>query len=373
MVEITPVASKEHSLSLRLLHSVPLPFAPREQCLVPGHPHVLIADAFGGRLSIVDFAAGHVNADHELSGHNLRGLVLDPSGKDLLVSHQIVNQQAATTRENIERGVLMANVVEVLPLDGLLKRGAKVESSSRLLRLGTPGAGAGDPAGMVVLDGEQLVVALAGVNEAALVRRNGETRWRLPVGRRPTAVVPAAAGQLVIVVNTFDDSLSVVDVRRGLVTRSIGLGPRPKLGSQERGEQLFFDARLGRDGWLSCHSCHTDGHSNGLLADTLGDHTYGTPKRTLTLLNTALTDPWAWNGEMKYLHDQVRHSLEETMQSRSVTAEQVDDLVSFLHTLPPPPPVEPLSKEEADRRQVERGRQIFQECGCALPYSAADL
>jgi hypothetical protein len=365
VVDLTPLYSEGKGARLRLLHTVRLPFAPREQCMLPGHPYVLVADAFSGRMAVVDYSSGRIVAVHELSGHNLRGLVLGPDGEELLVSHQILNQHAAATRENIERGVLMANVVEVLPLDRLLTPGAKLEGSGRILRIGTRGAGAGDPAGLAVLGGERVLVALAGVNEVALVRLSGETVCRLPVGRRPTLVVPAAAGQPVVVVNTFDDSLSLVDVRRGLVTGSISLGPRPKLSPQERGELLFYDARLGRDGWLSCHSCHTDGHSNGLLADTLGDNTYGTPKRTLTLLNTALTDPWAWNGQMKYLHDQVRHSLVETMQSRKTTEEQVDDLVSFLHTLPPPPPVEPLHGDEADRRQVERGRQIFQERGCA--------
>jgi cytochrome c peroxidase len=363
VVEVSAPSPKANSISLRMLHTIHLPLAPREQCVLPGRPYVLVADAFGGHLAVVDFVTGQVRAVHALDGHNLRGMVLGPSGKELLVSHQILNQHAATTRENIQRGVLMANVVQVLPLDCLLMPGAKLEGSGQLLHLGTPGAGAGDPAGLAVLDGERFVVALAGVNELALVRMCGETVWRLPVGCRPTAVVPAGAG-FVVVVNTFGNSVSVVDVRRDLVMRSINLGPPPRLDPQERGEQLFFDARLGRDGWLSCHSCHSDGHTNGLLADTLGDKTYGTPKRTLTLLNTALTDPWAWNGEMKYLHDQVRHSLDETMHARFVTAEQVDDLVSFLHTLPPPPPLNPLGKDEADRRQIERGRQIFQERGC---------
>src|SRR5262249_53279601 len=150
----------------------------------------------------------------------------------------------------------------------------------------------------------------------ALVQSDGTTRGRIPVGRRPRAIVP---GQPLVIVNTFDDSLSLLDVRQGSVTRHISLGPPPKLEARDRGELLFFDARLGRDGWLSCHSCHSDGHTNGLLADTLGDNTYGTPKRTLTLMGTALTDPWGWNGGMKYLHDQVHQSVEQTMHAAGAT------------------------------------------------------
>jgi cytochrome c peroxidase len=303
-------------------------------------------------------------AVHELAGHNLRGLALDAGRKQLLVSHQILNQRAATTRENIGRGVLMANVVRVLPLERVLSR-ADLGAVGRLLRLGTTGAGAGDPAGLAAVDAEQIAVALAGVNQVALVRMDGGAARRIGVGRRPTAVLGGAGNMPLVVINTFDDSLGLVDVKSGTVTRTLPLGPQPLLGPKERGELLFYDARLGRDGWLSCHSCHGDGHTNGLLADTLGDNTYGTPKRTLTLMNTALTDPWAWNGEIKYLHDQVQKSLLETMHSRPATADQVNDLVSFLHTLPPPPPAEPVRADEADRRRVERGRAIFQEHGCS--------
>jgi cytochrome c peroxidase len=363
VVNLTPLVSSADAVTLHIACTIRLPFAPRTQCALPGSS-VAVADAFGGRLAIVDVAGGRLRAIHNLACHNLRGLAVDREGKELLLCCQLLNQRAATTQVNIERGVLMDNVVRTLPLDGLLTPGFDVEASGRLLRLGAPGAGAGDPAGLAVLDAKQLAVALAGVNDVALVGADGQTVWRVAVGRRPTAVLPGQAEQPLVVINTFDDSLTLVDIRRGKVTRSITLGPRSELGPQERGELLFFDARLARDGWLSCHSCHSDGHTNGLLADTLGDNTYGTPKRTLTLRNTALTDPWAWNGEMKYLHDQVRQSLGQTMHAGSVTEEQVNDLVSFLHTLPPPPPAEPVTADEADRRRVERGRSVFQQRGC---------
>jgi DNA-binding beta-propeller fold protein YncE/mono/diheme cytochrome c family protein len=350
--------------SLRVQHTVHLPFAPRLQCVVPKGSHVVVADAFGGHLAVVDGAAGRLVAVHELNGHNLCGLTLSADGQQLLVAHQILDQKAPTTRENIAQGALMANVVQRIAVDRLLTPGADLNQGGQVIRLGTVGAGAGDPAGITVVDAGRIAVALAGVQEVALVDADGTTTRRIAVGRRPTAIIPGPAGQPLVVVNTFDDSLSLLDPERGAVTATIGLGPRPQLGPQERGEQLFFDARLGRDGWLSCHSCHTDGHTNGLLADTLGDNTYGTPKRTLTLRGTALTDPWAWNGEMKYLHDQVHKSLVETMHATAVTAEQVNDLTSFLHTLSPPPPLEPVTNEPADRDQVERGRRIFQEHGC---------
>jgi DNA-binding beta-propeller fold protein YncE/cytochrome c peroxidase len=370
VVDLAPLSSPARHVSLRVVHVIRLPFAPRIQCVLPGGSQVAVADSFGGHLAVVDAAAGRLVAAHELNGHNLRGLALGADGRQLLVSHQVLAQRAAATRENISRAVLMANVLRSIPLDRLLRPGADLDGISRLTPLGSVGAGAGDPAGVAVTESGQTAVALAGVNEVALVRPDGQTARRVATGRRPTTVVAGAPGQPLVVVNTFDDSLSLLDPREGRITGKVFLGPQPKLDPKDRGELLFYDARLSRDGWLSCHSCHTDGHTNGLLADTLGDGTYGTPKRTLTLMNTALTDPWAWNGEVKYLHDQVRQSLTETMHAPSVAADQVNDLVSFLHTLPPPPPVEPVTADQADRDRVERGRRVFHErhcAGCHIP------
>jgi DNA-binding beta-propeller fold protein YncE len=359
-VEIIDLASPS---APRVLHTIRLPFPPRLQCALPGGTQVAVADAFGGRLAVMDVTAGRLVAVHELPGHNLRGLAVSADGRELLVSHQILDEHAPTTLENIRQGVLMANAVRRLPIDRLASEQDKLNEAGSLIRLGAVGAGAGDPAGIAPIGDSQLAVALAGVHEVALLDRDGKTTRRVAVGRRPTALVPGPDGQL-IVLNTFGDSLSLLAPRRGAVTRTIPLGPSPKLTFKDRGELLFFDARLSVDGWLSCHSCHTDGHTNGLLADTLGDGTYGTPKRTLTLLGTRLTDPWAWNGQMKYLHDQVEQSLTQTMHDPAFTPDHVGDLTTFLHNLPPPPPLAPVTADRVDREQVERGRLVFQRRGC---------
>ena len=80
---------------------------------------------------------------------------------------------------------------------------------------------------------------------------------------------------------------------------------------------LFHDARLSHDGWFSCHSCHTDGHTNGLLADTLGDGSYGTPKRVPSLRGVKDTGPFGWTGGAKDLEAQLRSSVETTMRGPS--------------------------------------------------------
>ena len=89
---------------------------------------------------------------------------------------------------------------------------------------------------------------------------------------------------------------------------------------------------------MSCHSCHTDGHTNGLLSDTLGDGSYGAPKRVPSLLGVAATGPWTWTGSMDRLEDQVRKSIATTMHGTKPTESQVADLTAYLATLAPPSP-----------------------------------
>lgn len=145
---------------------------------------------------------------------------------------------------------------------------------------------------------------------------------------------------------------------------SIVLGPAPPLSPAERGEELFNSRELSANREKSCYSCHVDGHSTYQLADTLGDDTTGTPKRIPTLLGIRLTDPWAWNGKQRDLSEQVRKSLETTMHAKEFTQQQVGDLVAYLHTLEPPPPLEPATDDSADQEKLTRGEMLFQNLGC---------
>ena len=158
------------------------------------------------------------------------------------------------------------------------------------------------------------------------------------MGRRPTAVAPSPDGKLVYVADTLDDTISVVEIGTGQRLATISLGPRPEPTAVDRGERLFHSAKLSHDGWMSCQSCHTDGHTNNLLSDTLGDGSYGAPKRVPSLLGVAATGPWTWTGSMARLEDQVRKSIATTMHGTKPTDAQVADLTAYLSSLAPPSP-----------------------------------
>jgi YVTN family beta-propeller protein len=348
----------------RVIKTIDLPFAPRMQLLLPGDKKAIVADSFGGQLAVVDVDRGAVESVRTLPAHNIRGLALSADGKRLLVAHQILNPLAHTTFDDIHWGNLLTNNVRALSLTDVLDPKADLLRGSVLYHLGDVNHGTGDPAGIVVGANGRMIVTLAGVNEIAVGNEGGDGWQNVAVGGRPTAVLLTSNGQRAYVANTFADSVSVVDLKAGKVAATIFLGPQPELTPSDRGEMLFHDARLAHDGWLSCQSCHTDGHSNGRLADTLGDGTYGTPKRVLSLLGVRDTGPWAWNGSVPELETQVRKSIETTMRGKPPSAHHVRDLTAYLKTLSPPPSRDRL-RGKLDGGAVRRGREVFAKHACA--------
>ncbi len=388
-IELRPPRGADKSFQMRRSRSVRLPFPPR--CLAPGPSgdRVLVADAFGGRLAVVNFAEGKVESQRSLAGHNLRSLALARGGRGVWISHQTLSSTARTSRDDIASGELMQNTLRRIQWRDTSQPVSDWDEQADVISLGEAGGGAADPSGVAVLDANTLLVALSGVDEVAIVSAQRGIVKRLPVERRPTAVLLAPDGRRAYVANTLSNSVSVIDVEQPRAPSVIRLGPIPALGPGERGERLFYNARLSLDGWLSCHSCHPDGHTNGRLADTTADGSFGAPKRVLSLLGVGITDPWAWNGSFKHLHDQVHNSVRSSMQGPAISDAEAGDVVAFLHTLRPAPPISigddenvngpPSSERSTKQASVTRGRAVFQRRGCGqchippLTYTSHDV
>jgi YVTN family beta-propeller protein len=341
----------------RVCKAIALPFAPRKQLALPGGEKVVVADAFCGRLAVVHAEKGIVESVRSLPGHNIRELALSADGKQLLLTQQLLAEDTPTRADDIRWGNVITNSVRSLSLDDVLNPHADLLSHSRLQSLGAFLRGAADPTGLVIA-GDRAFVALAGTNEVAFEQESRGDWPRLRVGHRPTAL--ATSKQRVFVANTFADSVTVIDSDKREIVTEISLGPTRERTPAERGELLFFDGRISVESWMSCHSCHSDGHTNGLRSDTLGDGSYGAPKRVPTLLGVADTAPWAWNGSMVHLEDQVRKSIQTTMHGPRPTKQQVADLTAYLRTLAPPPP-----RLTSTDGIVHRGETVFRARGCA--------
>ena len=413
-----------------LVATLDLPFAPREQIFLEHDDRLIVADAFGGRLAVISMrGTRRIEAIHEIGAHNIRGLAVNRNSGRLLISHQFLNELATPRRSDIVWGVMVDNLVLLADLERLLQ-GGETALQGRFLSVGYAGQGAGDPDSLFIDATGRTVIALAGVNEVSVFEPDGKAFRRLAVGRRPVALLPVSDGRFVVV-NELSDSLSLVDMNLShedvpednrypvtdykkspktadrnspdessrqteyesdnenydssnsysagstylddnVYVSHLSLGPAPEPGPAERGEFLFFNARLSQASWFSCHSCHTDGHTNGGMSDTFGDDTTGAPKRVLSLLGVGQTGPWGWNGKKKTLVAQIHQSAESTMKGRGISKSQASDLAAFLKTLPPPPSYLPAESNE-DQRLVERGRAIFKSQRCASCHRGQTL
>lgn len=344
--------------ALRVAGSVHLPFAPRLQVWVPAARRLIVTDAFGGYLAVVDPQQPALESVRALPAHNIAGLLLGTDGKSLLVSHQLLNGRARTEANDVHWGIFITNLLRILSIETVLDKQATLLQGGNSVLLGDVGKAGGDPAGIALAPENRYVVALSGVGQIAVAQPEQAIQYRLSAGTRPIAVV--TDGDRAFVADAFGDAVHVLNVVAGEPLATISLGPQPQPTALVRGEHLFYNARLSHDGWMSCHSCHTDGHSNGLLSDNLGDGDFNAPKRVLSLLGVAETSPWAWNGRVAELEAQIRKSVTSTMLGKPLSESQVSDLAAFLRTLRPPP----AKVLPSDNEAIERGRQVFTAQAC---------
>jgi len=351
-----------------------LPFAPRAQLVLPGNK-LMVADAFGDRVALIDPRAKKVESVRSLAiVHNLRGLALTHDGKGVLLTHQTLHSQGRPNAGDIRAGAMVANNLQRLPVANVLDPLTSLLQNDPTYPLGDIERGAGDPSAVAETPDGRILVALAGTGELAIGRPQESVWMRTTVGAGPNALAIDAAVKVAYVANMFDDSISIVDWKTPKTLARIPLGPAAapdRTTPEQRGEMLFHDARLSLDGWFSCHSCHTDGHSNGRLNDNLSDGTLGTPKRVLSLHGIRDTAPLNWNGKTKDIETQVRNSIESTMQGKSPTKEAVRDLAAYLRSLEPLPGIA-ASRNKMDAALSKRGEAAFTRLKCGACHTAPE-
>jgi YVTN family beta-propeller protein len=347
-----------------------LPFAPRKLLLTPDESRLVVGDAYGGKLAIVEPDTWKLVGVREIPAHNIQGMSVTPDGRMLAIAHQMLNDLAHTVRNDIHWGMLLSNDLRWVPLNAALDPKVELYAGAHMHPLGDPGRGGADPSDLAITSGGLAIVSMGGADQIALGSEQDFSLRRIAVGRRPTALAVSRDEKLAYVANTFDDSISLIDLVREEKVADISLGPQPELSLADRGELLFYDGRLSHDGWMSCHSCHPDGHTNGMLNDNFSDGSFGAPKRVLSLLGVADTAPYAWSGQMADLKSQIHSSIQTTMQRAEPPAEsEVAELGAFLKTLSPPPGINEL-RATLDPLAIARGKAVFesQKCGrCHAP------
>lgn len=364
---------------------------------------ILVVDAFGREYAIVDALRFDVRHTGQLYGHNVTGLAASADEEFVYFPHQLLNEYARTVVTDITWGGLMSNNIRWLRTERLLTRtGIEVFKTGRFYPLGASGNGAGDPSSMAVSSNGLVAVTLAGTNRVSIGKDGDYYFHQVDVGMRPIDCVFSADASRLVVVNQFSDSLSIIDVTTlpaandrsaiELPVRHVPLGKVRSPTEIELGEHAFFNSRLSHDGWMSCHSCHSQGHTNGQLNDNMSDLSFGTPKRVMSLLGQAETLPYAWNGLVESLEEQVENSIRSTMASDHVPdTSTVQAIAAYVRSLPAPPSLrharletpawsKPTLKTVAHYARaplvpevVQSGKALFRALNCVDCHAGATL
>lgn len=176
----------------------------------------------------------------------------------------------------------------------------------------------------------------------------------------PRGMLITPDGKTAFVANALDDSLTVIDVPKLAAAGRIDLGG-PKLISKVRfGERVFHSARNTFQRQFSCHSCHPDGHVDGLTYDIEPDGIGVAPVDNRTLRGIFDTAPFKWTGKNPILQRQCGPRLAVFFtRIQPFTPEQLDALVEYICTIPRPPNrYRPLGAELTETQR--RGKAMFE-------------
>jgi YVTN family beta-propeller protein len=171
-------------------------------------------------------------------------------------------------------------------------------------------------------DGKEAYVAAFGSRKIGVLDGTGGVVDRIAVGFGPAGLALDSKRQRLYVLNHFDATLSVVNLRtrQSIATVSLRHDPTPAVVKQ--GRPFLYDAALtSRNGDLSCATCHVFGDLDGLAWD-LGDpagqtidypvrlkntqplaeprqalHPLKGPMVTQSLRGLAATGPFHWRGD----------------------------------------------------------------------------
>ena len=357
---------ENQSASWNLEKVIDLTFAPGELIFLPGQNHLLIADAFKGMLVLMKLEDEAIIFACELPINNIANLSFegDSANPNLWLSAESLNSYATTINPEVTWGVLMDNQVRSIPLEHLMDASRPAMHLGTVYGMGDETGPGGDPGKVIVKSDGALITALQGVDRVAFRPQLPRSYTdRISVGDRPMDMVMDRKETKLYVLNQFSDSISIIDLQENQLTHHISLGPQPELSDVDRGERLFYDATLSLRGWYSCHSCHTDGHTTGLLNDNLGDDHFGSPKRILTLLGVHSTEPFSWLGKVEHLEEQIAKSLEKTMLHRGSIDDKAELLASYLKTLDAAPSIL-KARNQINQSLFHDGKAVFRREGC---------
>jgi YVTN family beta-propeller protein len=160
----------------------------------------------------------------------------------------------------------------------------------------------------------------------------------IPTGGSPRGVLFSHDGRSAFVANALDDSITVIDVPRLEAVARIDLGGPKEITKARYGERLFHSAAITFHRQFSCHSCHPDGHIDGLTYDIEPDGIGTSPVDNRTLRGILDTAPFKWEGTNPSLQRQCGPRLAVFFtRIDPFTPQELAALDNYICTIPRPP------------------------------------
>jgi DNA-binding beta-propeller fold protein YncE/mono/diheme cytochrome c family protein len=357
---------------LRVTHRIPVGDRPRPLALTPDGGTLLVGNFQGGDVSLIDTNTLRERRRVELTGVNLRGLSVSPDGRRAFVTGQIPANTRAT-REPLDIWTNTVFTFDVL-------QPPSPPGSAGPADVGAEGwidfslGSSPDPDGVVALKEDLVAVALAGSDQALLVRTPGPYKRsydpvivrRVAVGARPRGIAATPNGKEIWVANELDSTISVLDASDLRPLRRIELGIPNRRDVRLQGRYLFGNARLARGRQFTCASCHPGGNTDGLTWE-FAHVPDGLPFRNTRNLRggITLTGPFRWSGHEEQIEDFFQDEVVGLLQGPRQPHSALHALWNMMHDFPMPP--NPYRTED-DRLTpaAERGKALFTgKAGCS--------
>lgn len=292
---------------------------PRGIALSADESRLYVTEYLTAAVLAIDIAAGKViDRWQGAASENLaRQIALHPARPKAYVPH-------IRSRVNVNRGegsvVPFVSVIDTPPGEGRQRKPIPMDSFASTFVVANPWELALSP------DGSQLCAVFAGTNDmylcAVLDDNYRELAFRKVVnlGKNPRAVKYAPDGRTLVVYNTLDFNVVLLDAETLKPRQTIAVCQNPLGEDVLRGKVLFYSAlepMVGRR-WISCASCHPDGDADG--------RTWQNPeglRNTTALFEMAWTHPIHWSADRDEAQDFEHTIRSPLMQGRGLIRGQV--------------------------------------------------
>jgi YVTN family beta-propeller protein len=327
-------------------------------------------------VTVIDAERGSIVDRHMLHETNLlQGIAFVPNRDFALVT--LLRTKNLVPMIRIQQGWTITNGLGIVRSDGTTDQVLLDEVNSYFAdptdlavtpdgRFAYVTAGGIDAVGVV--DVEALVALLESANDyerkEVIPNHLGKSveyvLKRIPVGRSPRGVIASPDNRYVYVADGLDDTVSVIDVSLQERVGVISLEGPTEITKARIGSQVFHSSEICYQHQFSCHSCHPDGHVDGMTYDIEPDGIGINPVDNRTLRGIFDTAPFKWEGTNPSLSRQCGPRLNVFFtRIDPFTPEQLAALDHYITTIPRPPNRYRELGEDLTLAQ-RRGRTIFE-------------